>query len=52
MGPRVIVQNEDTGCEHGGHFGESLDAKRLAETFCSMPLDPLGHCVAITPLLS
>jgi len=39
MRPRVIVQNEDTGCEHGGHFfGESLDAKHLAETFCSMPL--------------
>ena len=36
MRPRVIVQNEDTGCEHGGpFFGESLDAKHLAETFCS-----------------
>jgi len=39
MRPRFIVQNEDTGCEHGGpFFGESLDAKHLAETFCSMPL--------------
>ena len=34
MRPRIIVQNEDIGCEHG----ESLDAKHLAETFCSMPL--------------
>jgi hypothetical protein len=39
MRPRIIVQNDDTGCEHGGpFFGESLDAKHLAETFCSMPL--------------
>jgi len=34
-----IVQNVDTGCENGGpFFGESLHAKHLAETFCSMPL--------------
>jgi hypothetical protein len=39
MRSRVIVQNEDTGCEHvWPFFGESLSAKHLAETFCSMPL--------------
>jgi hypothetical protein len=32
---RFVVQNEDNGCEHAVIFGESLDAKHLAETFCS-----------------
>ena len=35
VSPRVIMQNEDTGCEHGT-FCESLDSKYLAETFCSI----------------
>jgi len=39
MRPGVIVQNKDTGCDTCADlFGESLDAKHLAETFCSMPL--------------
>jgi hypothetical protein len=31
--PRVIVQNEDTGCEHGGHFWRIFGRKTSCRNF-------------------
>jgi hypothetical protein len=56
MRPRVIVQNEDTGCEHSGPFLADLWTQNILQKLsvvCRLKVDPRGTLsVAITPFLS
>jgi hypothetical protein len=56
MRPRVIMQNEDTSCEHGGPFWQIFGCKTSCRNFlyyAAVTVDLGGTLfVAITPFLS
>ena len=55
MRPRIIVQNEDTGCENGGTFLANLWTQNILQKLsvvCRCYSGPRRHSVAITSFLS
>jgi hypothetical protein len=55
MRPHVIVQNEDTGCEHGRPFLANLWTQYILQKLsvvCRCYSGPRRHSVAITSFLS